>query len=90
MSLGEMGALCELASLYVGNDVGPSYVAAATGCPTIVIHGPTSADLNKPYTLSGTVRTLAHPVQGTFSWDKSVTVDEASAAATELLETVPA
>jgi ADP-heptose:LPS heptosyltransferase len=90
MSLGEMGALCELASLYVGNDVGPSYVAAATGCPTIVIYGPTSADLNRPYTLSGTVRTLAHPVQGTFSWDKSVTVDEASAAATELLETVPA
>jgi ADP-heptose:LPS heptosyltransferase len=88
MTLGQMGALCELASLYVGNDVGPSYVAAATGCPTVVVYGPTNPDLNMPYTQTGVVRALSRPVQGTFSWDQSVMVEDATAAVAELLEPV--
>jgi ADP-heptose:LPS heptosyltransferase len=90
MSLGELGALCELASLYVGNDVGPSYTAAATGCPTVVIYGPTNSALNMPYTRSGLVRPLWRPWQGAFSWDDGVSVDEAAAAAAELLRPVAA
>ena len=85
IGLGEMGALCELASLYVGNDVGSTYVAAATGCPTLAIYGPTDPAVYGPYMVNGRVRTLWRPFEGAFTWSAGVTVDEARAAADELL-----
>lgn len=85
MGLGELGALCELASLYVGNDVGSTYVAAATGCPTLAIYGPTDPGVYAPYMVNGRVRTLWHPYNGAFDWSNGVSVEEAVVAADELL-----
>ena len=82
-----MGALCELAGLYVGNDVGSTYVAAATGCPTLSIYGPTDPGVYAPYMVNGRVRTLWHAYEEAFSWDAGASVEEASAAAEELLAT---
>ena len=38
-SLFELGALARRASLAVGNDTGPTHVAAAVGCPTLALFG---------------------------------------------------
>ncbi len=85
LGLGELGALCELASLYVGNDAGSTYVAAATGCPTLAIYGPTDPAVYAPLMVNGRVRTLWHPHGDAFSWADSVSVEEALEAAEELL-----
>jgi ADP-heptose:LPS heptosyltransferase len=37
----ELGALCQRAALYIGNDVGTTHLAEACGAPTIVVFGPT-------------------------------------------------
>ncbi len=86
MGLGEMGALGEIAGLYVGNDAGPTHVAAAAGCPTLVIFGPTDPAVSAPYTRRTAVDTLWQPpTGGSFSWDDGVSVDQAAAAADRLL-----
>ncbi|MBP6016967.1 MAG: glycosyltransferase family 9 protein [Candidatus Promineofilum sp.] len=85
LGLGELGALCELAGLYVGNDVGSTYVAAATGCPTLAIYGPTDPGINAPYMVNGRVKTLWRAYEEPFDWDAGASVEEASAAAGELL-----
>lgn len=85
LGLGELGALCELAGLYVGNDVGSTYVAAATGCPTVAIYGPTDPAIFAPYMVNGRVRTLWHPYEGEFDWAAGVTVEEVIEAAEMLL-----
>jgi ADP-heptose:LPS heptosyltransferase len=85
IGLGEVGALCELASLYVGNDVGTTYIAAASGCPTLAIYGPTDPAVFGPYMINGRVKTLWNPFEGEFNWSRGVAVDEAIAAAEELL-----
>ena len=85
IGLGQLGALCELASLYVGNEAGATYVAAATGCPTLVIYGPTDPDISAPYMVNGRVTTIWRPFSGAFDWANGVAVEEAAAAADELL-----
>ena len=85
MSLGEVGALCELAGLYVGNDIGSTHVAAATGCPTLAIYGPTDPAVNAPYMINGRVQTLWRPYEGAFDWANGVSVEEAIAATDKLL-----
>ncbi len=85
LSLGEVGALCELAGLYIGNDVGPTYIAAATGCPTLAIFGPADPGVSAPYMVNSPVISLWRPYEGTFSWDKGVMVEEAIEAAETLL-----
>ncbi len=40
-SLEDVAALMSLADVYVGNDSGPSHLAAALGVPTLVVFGPT-------------------------------------------------
>lgn len=85
VGLGQLGAMCELASLYVGNEAGATYVAAATGCPTLVIYGPTDPGVFAPYMVNGRVTSLWRPYSGTFDWANGVTVEEAAAAADELL-----
>ena len=87
IGLGELAALCELAGLYVGNDIGSTYVAAATGCPTLAIHGPTDPAITAPYMVNGRVKALWRPYEGAFSWAAGVTLEEASAAAEALLQT---
>mgnify|MGYP001175476440 FL=1 len=85
LGLGELGALCELADLYVGNDAGSTCVAAATGCPTLAIYGPTDPAVYGPYMVNGRVRTLWKPYEGAFNWAAGVSVTEACAAADELM-----
>jgi len=49
MSLPDMAATIRSAKLFVGNDSGPSHVAAAVGTPTIIIYGPTPLAKNIPF-----------------------------------------
>ena len=91
LSLGELGALCEVADLYVGNDTGPSHVAASGGCPTLVIFGPTNPAYSCPYTTKDNVRVLWRDLQQVeeerpFTWDVGVTVEQANAAVDEMLQ----
>lgn len=85
IGLGELGALCELAALYVGNDSGSTLVAAATGCPTLALYGPTNPAINGPHLTNGRLITLWRPFSGPFSWQDGVTVDEAVEAAEALM-----
>jgi lipopolysaccharide heptosyltransferase II len=85
ITLGELGALCEVADLYIGNDAGPTHVATAVGCPTLAIYGPSNPSISGPYADKGTAVTLWRKTEGEFSWEKSISVEEASAAAEKIL-----
>ncbi len=87
LTLGEIGALCEVADLYVGNDTGPTHVAAAVGCPTLAIFGPNDPAYSKPHGTKGKVIALWKEWDGKrpFSWNAGVSVDDAVAAAKTLL-----
>jgi heptosyltransferase-3 len=52
---------CQLsgARLYIGNDTGPGHVAAAVGCPSLSVFGPTDPDLWRP--LGEAARVLRAP-----------------------------
>lgn len=89
LTLAELGALAEMADLYVGNDAGPTHVAAAVGCPTLAIFGPTNPAVSGPYATRGRVISLWRPTDGPFSWDAGVTTEEAAAAADLLLRRPP-
>jgi lipopolysaccharide heptosyltransferase III len=61
----QLAALLSGAAVYVGVDTSMSHLAAATGCPTIALYGPTSprligpwpvGGLNQPWEPSGTVQ----------------------------------
>jgi lipopolysaccharide heptosyltransferase II len=87
LSLGQIGALCEVADLYVGNDAGPTHVAAAVGCPTLAVFGPSDPAVSRPIHTKGRVVTLWHEVNGKgFSWNGGVTADEGIEAAEGLLQ----
>jgi len=47
-SLAALGALAAQSSVFVGNDSGITHLAAATGCPTVAIFGPTEPRLYAP------------------------------------------
>lgn len=77
LTLGELGALCEVADLYIGNDTGPTHVAAAVGCPTIAIFGPSDPAVSRPHPVKGQVVTLWREVgKRPFSWEHGVTLEE--------------
>lgn len=48
MALAELAGVLAGARLYVGNDSGISHLAAATGCPSVVIFGPTNPSVWAP------------------------------------------
>ena len=87
VTLGEVGALAEIANLYVGNDTGPTHIAAAVGCPTLAIFGPSDPAISGPYSpAADRVITLWHGGEARpFSWQEGVTVPEAIKAADVLL-----
>lgn len=85
LSLAALGALCEVADLYVGNDTGPTHVAAAVGCPTLAIFGPSDAARSGPYAAKGPVIVLGGQSSEPFSWENAVPAGEAMDAADRLL-----
>lgn len=88
ITLGELGALGEIANLYVGNDTGPTHIAAAVGCPTLAIYGPSNPAISAPYSSKAErVITLWHGEEiRPFTWQEGVTVAEAIKAADKLLQ----
>ena len=88
LSLSELGALCEIADLYVGNDAGPTHVAAAVGCPTLAIYGPSDPALSRPYATKGEVVALWRQREGDqpFSWEDGISLQEAIDAAEPLID----
>ena len=59
LSLAGLGALLQRARLFVGNDSAAAHLAAASGCPTVAIFGPTDPRLYGPR--GPWVRTLQPP-----------------------------
>ena len=57
--LSEIAALLSLARAVVGNDSGPTHLAAAVGCPTVALFGPPIRPLWAP--LGAHVRVIAGP-----------------------------
>lgn len=92
LTLSEIGALAEMADLYVGNDTGPTHVAAAVGCKTLAIYGPTQPFVSQPYAPKGKVVLLWRDwqrevaVERPFTWDLGISVKEAIRAADRLLK----
>jgi ADP-heptose:LPS heptosyltransferase len=88
LSLGEIGALCEVSDLYIGNDAGPTHVSAAVGCPTLAIYGPSDPAISGPYASKGRIRILKRNLDPgrSFSWDEGVSAADAIEAADALLE----
>lgn len=97
-SLAAFGALCRQAALFVGGDTGATHIAAATGCKTLAIFGPSDPRRYAPFAPPDQVQTLWHPFdvpqggvgQGRqadgFSWQDGVNVQEAWQAACKLLK----
>ncbi len=86
LSIGEIGALCELAQLYVGNDTGLSYLAVTQKCPTVVIHG---VSRSVPVALPGRGWQVSHvwePYTGQFTWDKGADTTAVISAAQGLMD----
>lgn len=85
LTLGEVGALCEMADLYVGNAIGPSYVAAACGCSTLVIYGPGYPARTLPFVSGEHVTAIGGGPEKGFSWEEHILPVEAIAAADKLM-----
>lgn len=58
-SLDQITAILESVDLVVTNDTGPAHIAAALGCPTIVIFGPTNPLTTRPFSFKAEI--LRHP-----------------------------
>jgi heptosyltransferase-2 len=55
--LSQTAAVLGAADLLITNDTGPAHVAAAVGCPVVVIFGPTNPETTRPFsTLAEVVR----------------------------------
>lgn len=96
LSLGQLGALCEQAALFVGGDTGAMHLAIATGCKTVAIFGPTDPRRYGPFAPADQARAvwreLALPSGGVgqgrrvhFDWAAGADVPEVLAACNALL-----
>jgi lipopolysaccharide heptosyltransferase II len=86
LDLDHIGALAEVADLYIGNDAGPIHVAAASACQTMAIFGPTNPAVSAPYLTKGKVIVLKPEVASSpFSWQNGPSVDDATRVAQEIL-----
>lgn len=86
LTLGQLGALAEMADLYIGNDAGSTHVAAAVGCPTLAIFGPSDPAVSGPYGTKGKVLALRpERVERPFSWEQELMPDKVIAGAEEML-----
>lgn len=55
MSLLETGELLRRSGLFIGNDSAPAHIAAAAGCPTLTLFGPTFPHMWRPLSPLGEV-----------------------------------
>ncbi len=87
LSLGQFGALCQRAALFVGGDTGAMHLAVAVGCKTVAIFGPTDPRRYGPFAPPEQARVVWQPVsvpaggvgQGPtprFSWQNTALVEE--------------
>ena len=60
-TLGQLGALCQRATLVLGVDSGPLHLAAALGTPTLRLYGPTDEAIFGPLDHLGNSGALAPP-----------------------------
>jgi len=58
-TLDQITAVLSKVDLVVTNDTGPAHIAAALGCPTIVIFGPTNPLTTRPFSFKAEI--LRHP-----------------------------
>jgi len=65
-SLGALADVIEGAALFVGNDSGPTHLAAARGVPTVALFGPTSPARWRPQGAAVTV--VAPPAPAAMAW----------------------
>jgi ADP-heptose:LPS heptosyltransferase len=86
LTLGQLGALGEMADLYIGNDAGSTHVAAAVGCPTLAIFGPSDPAVSGPFATKGKVVALRpENIEDPFSWEQGLMPEEVIAGAEVLL-----
>ena len=57
----EIGALAERARLYVGNDTGATHLAAAVGCKTVMVMGPSDPRRYAPFAPPGQAEAVWKP-----------------------------
>jgi len=97
LSLGQFGALCQRAALFVGADTGAMHIAAAVGCKTVAIFGPSDPKRYGPFAPPERAIALWRPLplpaggvgQGEvfdFSWEEGVSVEEVWEACERFLE----
>lgn len=86
VSLGQIGALAEVADLYVGNDTAATHVATVMGCATVAIFGPSDPAVSAPYGERARLE-IVKPTQAErpFRWEDSVTVRDVATAVQKLL-----
>lgn len=93
-SLDELAELAKRADLFVGNDTGCTHIAAAVGCPTVALFGPTDPKLTGP--VGDKVKVLREPFPCSPCFNRPVcqnsdclqqiTVAEVFKASSELLQ----
>lgn len=72
-------ALIARARLFVGNDSGPAHLATASGCPPVVIFGPTDSEVWRPWQVEH--RVVENPARDI----AAIPVDDVQRACEELL-----
>lgn len=96
LSLGQMGALCQRATLFVGGDTGAMHLAVAVGCQTVAIFGPSDPRRYAPFAPATQAQTVWRPInvpsggvgQGrvtNFTWAEGASVAEVWRACEALL-----
>ena len=92
---GQIGALAERSTLYIGNDTGATHMAVGAGARTVMVMGPSDprryAPFGPPERVTHVWREWAVPAAGVragaagFSWEAGATVDDVLNAALSLL-----
>ena len=70
--LADLHAMLECAAAFIGNDAGPTHLAAQLGVPTLALFGPTAPSLWRP--IGPAVTVLAPPKPCPMSWLPAATV----------------
>ena len=80
-TLDELADTIHAARLYIGNDAGPTHLAAQLGVPTLALFGPTPAAMRAPRGPKVTAPAPPHPAD--MNW---LTADDVTRAAQAMLE----